>query len=206
MRNIGDSAHPADRDALGVRLLGRLIQHVGHRGLNESGSDDVEGDPATADLAGHAAGHADETGLGGRIVHLPGRTEQRNHRAGGDDASEALLDHAAHSPADDAVGPGQVDVENLLPVLVAHPHQQGVTGDAGVGDQDLDRAVLGLHLLEGLVDRLCVGDIAGHAQYTLRRGVRDIEAGDAVSGVPQGLGDRCTDASSGAGDDGYTAA
>ncbi len=38
-----------------------------------------------------------------------------------------------------AVDAGQVGVEDGLPVLVLHPHQQVVAGDAGVVDQDRDR-------------------------------------------------------------------
>src|SRR3546814_18077491 len=37
---------------------------------------------------------------------------------------------------------GEVGVEDRLPVLVLHPHQQVVAGDAGVVDQDRDRAEL----------------------------------------------------------------
>ena len=39
------------------------------------------------------------------------------------------------------------------PVVLAHPQQQGVAGDAGVGDQHLDRAVRRLDLGERRLDR-----------------------------------------------------
>ena len=55
------------------------------------------------------------------------------------------------------------------PVVLGHPQQQGVGGDAGVGDQHLDRAVLLLDLRERGVDRLRVGDVAAHVEGALGR-------------------------------------
>ena len=46
---------------------------------------------------------------------------------------------------------------------------QGVGGDAGVGDQHLDRAVGRLDLGEGGLDRGGVGDVAAHVERALGR-------------------------------------
>ena len=50
------------------------------------------------------------------------------------------------------------------PVLLRHPQQQRVGGDAGVGDEHLDRAVRVLDLGERRVDRGRVGDVAAHVE------------------------------------------
>src|SRR4029453_18021418 len=50
--------------------------------------------------------------------------------------------------------PGQVDVDDPVPVLHAHLADRAVDGDAGVVDQDVQAAVLLEHLLD---DPLTVG-------------------------------------------------
>src|SRR3546814_2800892 len=63
-----------------------------------------------------------------------------DHRGDGDDAARARLHHAAHHRLAAAEDAGEVGVADRLPVLVLHPHKQVVAGDAGVVDEDRDRA------------------------------------------------------------------
>src|SRR5262249_2761356 len=58
-----------------------------------------------------------------------------------------------------APGPGEVRVEHPGELLLAHPHEQRVVGDAGVRDEDLNRTQLVLHRGEGGVNRSLVGDV-----------------------------------------------
>ena len=55
-------------------------------------------------------------------------------------------------PLGDPVRAGEVRVDHPRELLLAHPQQQGVVGDPGVGHQHLDRALVLLHLLERGVD------------------------------------------------------
>ena len=50
--------------------LALLVEFSGHVGLDESGSDDVDGDSARTDLTGQRSCRADESGLGCGVVHL----------------------------------------------------------------------------------------------------------------------------------------
>ena len=63
-------------------------------------------------------------------------------------------------PLGDAVRAGEVGVDDALERLLAHPQQQRVVGDAGVGDQHLDRPELGLDRAERGVDLLGRRDVA----------------------------------------------
>jgi hypothetical protein len=67
---------------------------------------------------------------------------------------------AQHLPGDGAAGverPAQVRVDDLLPVLVAHPGDQRVPRDARVVDEDVEVAQIGLDLLD---QRLRLGRVA----------------------------------------------
>jgi hypothetical protein len=57
----------------------------------------------------------------------------------------------------------QVGVDDGIPVFAGHLQEHAVAGDAGVVDQHVDRAVLGLGLAEGLHRGVPVGDVAHEA-------------------------------------------
>src|SRR5205807_8102248 len=80
-----------------------------------------------------------------------------------------------------------------------------VPGDAGVGHQHLDRALLLLDLLEGLLDLLGVGDVTPDGKETLRRFAGAEGDGDLVTCVGEGSGDGEADAPIASGDE-YRAA
>src|SRR5690625_4595263 len=137
--DVGDVPEAAGRDRGAQLVLLRLGQRPGHVGVDEAGGDDVGGDVPRAELAGDGACHADEAGLGGGVVGLAGVAVHPDDGAHEDDASAALADHALGHPPHAAEDAGEVDVEDLLELLVAHPHEQLVARHAGVGDEDLDR-------------------------------------------------------------------
>ena len=58
----------------------------------------------------------------------------------------AALHHASHGRLREPEVGAQVDVEDSIPVLVLHAHQEPALGEAGVGNQDIEAAegVLGL--------------------------------------------------------------
>src|SRR3546814_4263589 len=98
-----------------------------------------------------------------------------DHRGDVDDAALARLHHAAHHRLAAAEDAGEVGVEDRLPVLVLHPHQQVVAGDAGVVDEDRDRADV---LADGIDQRLD------------RTGFVDVEPASMAAGRSQALADR----------------
>src|SRR5690606_38708782 len=72
-------------------------------------------------------------------IGLAGVAGDADHRGDADDAARAALHHPLHRRAGQAEIAFQVDLDDGLEVLVLHPHQQAVLGDAGVGDQDVQR-------------------------------------------------------------------
>ena len=62
--------------------------------------------------------------------------------------------------------PVRLVVDDRVPVVVGHPQEQGVAGDAGVGDEHLDRPERGLHLGECRLHLGGVGHVALHAEHT----------------------------------------
>ncbi|GAA2907008.1 hypothetical protein GCM10020220_115280 [Nonomuraea rubra] len=98
--------------------------------------------------------------------------------------------HGPDGPLGDAVGAGEVGVDDVGEGLLLHHRQQGVLGDAGVGDQDLDRAVLGLDLVEGGLDVGGAGDVAAHAEQALGRLPRSVGDRDGVACRGEFTGDR----------------
>src|SRR5699024_3129129 len=104
----------------------------------------------------HRPGHADESGLGGGVVHLPGVAVSCHHRGHEHDASAPQPDHAFGCAPGAAKGSGEVDVEDVVEFLIAHAHQELVTVESGVSYEDLDGAVLRLDLTEGRIDRVTV--------------------------------------------------
>src|SRR5690606_6512677 len=161
-----------------------------HVGVDEPGRDHVDGDAARTVLARQGAGEADETGLGGRVVGLAGLAEQADHGGDEDDAAAPEPHHGPDGPLGDAVGAREVGVDDVGEGLLLHHRQEGVLGDAGVGDQDLDRALLRLDLVEGGLDVGHAGHVAPDAEEPLRRLSRAVGDGDGVAGGGEFTGDR----------------
>ncbi len=73
----------------------------------------------------------------------------------------ARLEHPAGRTLRHPVGGGEVGVDHRREVVLAHPQQQPVVRDAGVGHEDLDGATeLGLDGVEGGVDIVARRDVA----------------------------------------------
>ena len=74
-------------------------------------------------------------------------------------------------PADGVERAGEVGCEHVVPVLVAHAHQQAVAGDAGVVHEQLDRPERALDLGERVVDGVGVGDVGLDRERLAARGL-----------------------------------
>ena len=192
--DLGRRGVTTERDGrhdLRATILGELRGHVG---VDEAGGDDVRGDAAAAELARQRAGDADQPGLGRGVVGLAGGPGLPHHARDEDETTAAQPDHALGRAPRDAQGADEVRVDDRVDVLVGHPQDQGVAGDAGVGDGDLHRAELGLHAVEGGVDARAVGDVGGQDEDVgARQGLGELaRAGgdrDAVARGDERLGD-----------------
>ena len=94
----------------------------------------------------------------------------------------------------------EIGVDHRAPLLGRHAVEHGVAGDAGIVDQHLDRAEIGLDLLEAGGAGLVGGDVplvdrdAGLGLELLRRlVVAAVVGGDLVAGGLQRLRDRRAD-------------
>ena len=158
------------------------LERAGHFRVDEPGRHDVGGDRPRTQFAGQRAGHAHQAGLGRRVVGLSGQTGQAGHRTHEDHPAEALLDHVARRPLGHPEHTGEVGVDDLGEVLLAHPHDQHVRGDARVGHQHLDRALVLLDRRERRVDGGAVGHVTldGKQVLVVRRPGAAVRDGDLV--------------------------
>src|SRR6478672_2416330 len=178
-----------------VGLLLVVREDGGHLRVDEAGGDDVGRDAATAELARDGARETDETGLRRGVVRLARRAVEADDAADEDDAPATLADHAGGGAAGAAERAGEVRVDDGVELLVAHPHQEGVAGDARVGDEHLHGPAEDLlRGGEGGVDRRRVGDLAQDALQPLRRFPGAVGDDDVVARVGEGSGDRQADA------------
>ena len=160
-------------------------QRPGHVGVDEARRDDIGGDVPGAQLPGDRPGQSDQAGLGGRVVGLAGAAGEPDHRRDEDHPAPALAQHAGGGPLGHPVGPGQVRVDHRAERVLAHPQQQRVVGDPGVGHQHLDRALVLLHLGERGVDAGRVGDVTDHPGQPGRRLAGAVGDGHPVPGLGQ---------------------
>ena len=145
-----------------LRMSSRDRRH--HLGADVAGRDGVDGDALLRDLERERLGEAVHARLRRRVVGLAERALRAVHRRDVDDAAPVALDHAvddllAHVEQAVEVGP-----HDRVPVDLVHLLEGHVARDAGVVDQDVDRADLALHLGDRARARVDVGDVAGDGE------------------------------------------
>ena len=127
-------------DQAGSLLFGK---GTGHVGIDESGRDNVDRDAARTDFTGERFRECNDAGLGRRIVGLAGISGRANHRCNADNAALARFHHAAHDRLRGTKNRTQVGIQDGLPILILHAHQQLIPGDSGIVDQNGDRTEFG---------------------------------------------------------------
>ena len=80
--------------------------------------------------------------------------------ADADDLAEVLGPEDRRHRTDAVESAGDVGVQHLGPGLLAQPPERAVVGDAGIVDQEVDPAQLLLGLVDELLHRLPVADVA----------------------------------------------
>ncbi|KAG0765505.1 hypothetical protein G6F22_018003 [Rhizopus arrhizus] len=128
-------------------------------------------------------------GLGGGVVGLAVLALQAVDRADLDDPAPAAAAHALDDRAGDVEHRIEVGVDHIVPLVHAHAMEGGVTGDAGVVDQDLDRAQFGLDRAYQRFGAAGVGDLAWEDRHRVTAfGQRLLPGARRGGGGPPGLG------------------
>ena len=123
-----------------------------------------------------------------------GRAVQANDGAGEDDAAPFAAKHRLGGAFRGAEGAGEVRREDGIPIGIGHPQDEGVFGDPGVGDEDLDRAVGVFGGGERRLDLGGIGDVTGDAQHAVGGLARAAQAGDPMPVRDKPFDDGASDA------------
>src|SRR3990172_194156 len=208
----------------GTQLAGAL-RHLRHHARHGAGGDAVGRDAVAAEVACHHAGEAGDTGLGGAVVRLAGVAAQAGNRGEVHDPAVALLSHELGGGIDGVEVALEMDVDDRIPLLLAHVEDHAVAQDAGDVDEDVNAAegvdALPDNVLAALSrgDAVVVGDrvaagLLDLVRYLLRGAVvvpGAIDADPRVVDDHVGAllrekdGDGAADAAARAGDDGVAA-
>src|SRR2546426_1218704 len=207
-RDLFGLTQPPDGDLRNDVLLEHVLRDcLDHLGADISRTDGIDRDAALRALLRQRLGEAELARLRGRIVRLAHLALLAVHRGDVDDAPEFALAHALDHRAAHVEQRTQVRVDDLGPLLGRHAVEHGVAGNAGVVDQDVDRAELRLDFLQSGGASLIGADVpledrdSGRGLEFLRRlVVAAVIGGDLASGGAQGLGNRRADAARTAGD------
>src|SRR5262245_49479373 len=167
LRHLIRRAHPAQRhggDDVRLHLVDLLPRPPGFVEawrFGRAGADGVHADLAVPQLRRPAARERPHGGLAGAVdaarFHPLNRRDRgiQDDRPAGREERQRLL-HGEEQPLD-------VDGEELVEVLLADRPERGQRQEAGVGEQDVEAALLPLHGRQQPVQIRRVGDVARHA-------------------------------------------
>ena len=161
---------------LGQLLVPDPLRHgLGHRRADQPGLDRVDPHPEVGDLLGRRLGHADDAGLGRRVVGLADHADLPGDRRHVDDRAALVLPHDRRGLAQPVPGALQVHGDHLVELLLGHLAHRRVAGDAGVVDHDVQPA----EPVDGRTDER-VDIVAGRHVAAHRHG--DVVAAELLGG------------------------
>jgi hypothetical protein len=137
---------------------------------------------ALADLLGERAREPEHAGLGGRVRGLARDAVQRRQRGHVHDRAGPAAQHAGQHGAAAAEHARQVDVEHVLPVGVRGHREQAVLARAGIVDEAVQRAELGLDLPHELGGSGPVAQVEGERPRAALAGALDLAGARLVAG------------------------
>ena len=142
-------------------LLGLLGDEVGKTGVNVTGGDGVD-TGEVAPLVGERAGHVDAAGLGDVVggLLLGEVGDVAGHGSGDDEGAGASLLEVVANGLGAVEGAVQVDLDDVVPGLDGAVEDARVGGGAGVGNEGVDLAEVGNDVLDELLARLVLVDLA----------------------------------------------
>ena len=205
-------AEPADGD-LRDDLFQHRFGHGGdHVGVDIARGDGVDGDAETRAFLRQRLGEAVDAALRRGIIDLAILARLPVDRTDVDDPAPAAFLHARKGRLGEIETAAQIGPHHGVPVFVAHLQQRAVAGDAGIVDDDVDRAVFFCHLAAGILHRVEIADVeldrrnAGFIGEFARRIVIARIIGDdgEFALVAQAFADGAADSARAPGNDGHT--
>jgi len=153
------------------QLLDILVDEIGETGIDITGGDAVDTGKVPP-FVGEGFGHMDAAGLGdvirGLFLRIVGDVAGR---AGGDDeAARATFLEMSTDGLGTVEGAVEIGLDDLVPVLDGTVQDATVGGPTGVGDEGIDLAKVGDHVLDQLLHALPGAHITlvGPASDTIR--------------------------------------
>ena len=162
-----------------------LVESFGHVGLDETGSQGIDGDTTTGNLLSQGLGSSNDATLGSRVVGLTRQSLQTADTRHIDDASEFMELHGREQGLCDVEETRERDVEHTMPVVFRHEGHHIVATDACIVDHDLDilAIVLLLPLRQGSTCLFTVADIEAHELALTTNEVEGLLGFSVVAGI-----------------------
>ena len=166
--------------------------------FNEAWGNRVDGDSLAGQQRGHALHHADDAGLGQRVIGLPQVARDAGNRRHTDDAPAGLECTRGQQGLIDALLRREVDVDHRLPQVRLHIGNRLVAGNAGVVHHRVPTAIGQCRLRQRLrcVDGTNVqcqrlgAQARGHLVESGLR-LRDVQANQLCTVAYHDFGDGC---------------
>ena len=122
------------------RLFDLIREDSRHIRVNEARSNHVDRDAARSEFLGCRLREAEHASLRCSVVRLAGIAHETDNRAHVDDAAAALLHHDLRSCLRTVEYALEVRIDDRIEIFFFHANQKSVTRDAGVVDEDVNRA------------------------------------------------------------------
>src|ERR671918_1482500 len=170
--------HPADVLDLANALVGHELHQLGiglgrvpgggvDRGADRARAHAVDPDAMRGDLLGDRLHHQHHAALGRGVVDVTGPRDHLVHRADADDLAGGAGDLGPHAAALELLNrlagaeelAGEVDADHGVPGVERHLLEARVLLQAGVADQDVDRAELIEHRGEHRLALVLLADV-----------------------------------------------
>ncbi len=198
--DVGRDAETPDRAGIDLDPLGLGVLELAlvRRRAHGPGRDRIDAYPERAELERHPLDEPDEPRFRGAVVRaaLPG--EVGGVRGDADDRAALAGSHPFRDQPADVEGALEIDVEDSMPALRRQLEEGDRLPDPGDRGERLDRALVGLHGLDGDGDLLPgphVGPVGGDrasGPFDLGHNVvtgQDVERGDRVAVACEAPGD-----------------
>ena len=183
-------------DALLLAARARpFVDLAGHAGFDQAGADGVDADVGAGELGRGDLHQVDQPRLRRRISRAAGARAKPGDRRGADDRAAAPRLHVRRRIFDRQERADQVDAQDLLPVgAVLLEDAREAAGNAGIGEDDVDAAMVGDDRLDERrdlvfragVERATPSPAAASAAMTVAPSLRNSSArglADARSGA-----------------------
>ena len=141
-----------------IASVASLGEDVRELRLHVAGNDDVRANVPAAELAREGLREPDDPRLRRRVVRLAPVPVDADDGRDVHDRASALLHHPAGGRAARVEARREIRVDDRVPVLVRHAHEEAVARHPGVVHEDVEVA----RLLDERASRLRVGDVGLH--------------------------------------------